>query len=116
MQGGQVTGEGSCGDENERRRRENYFVTRLDSIEQARSKAREREGRGQSGPNANQNELSGLLQHKPLHVARSCAERHPDTEFASALRDTIRHHAVESDDGEHERERGNDGRSFYWWR
>ena len=105
MQGGQVTSERSCGDEYQRRRRENHLITRLDFVQQARGEARERECCGDSSSNADQNQLSGLLQNESLHVASSCAERHPNAEFADTLRDAIRHHAVESNGGEHERER-----------
>ena len=49
-----------------------------------------------------------MPQEQAADVAGGGAERHPDADFAGALRGDVRDHAVDADDAEEERDRGSD--------
>ena len=51
-------------------------------------------------------EEAGLAEDEEQHVAAACAERHAHADFAGALRDRIRQHAVNADSCEGERDAG----------
>jgi hypothetical protein len=53
--------------------------------------------------------IRGAPDHEPEQRAGSRAERAADAELAVAVRDRMRGHAVDADDADAERDRGEDG-------
>ena len=62
------------------------------------------ERRGQADGDADGDERQAARQHQSQHVAALRAKRDADADFARALRDAVRHDAVETHGGEQHRD------------
>ena len=67
---------------------------------------RREQGRGHADDDADGKQDSGIAQHQLQHRAALRSQRHADTDLAGAPADRISHHAIESHDGEHDRQPG----------
>ena len=57
---------------------------------------------------ADENKSGGAAEHEDEDIAALRAQRHAHADFVRALHDEKRHHAVNPDRSEHERDRGED--------
>src|SRR5436190_16206216 len=94
--------------EEERHERERWDVVRANSVEE-RLENPHREHRGdETDRDAADDEPAALREHEPHHVAACRTERHTYSQFARALGDGVRDHAVKPCTCEHQRECGKD--------
>ncbi len=68
-------------------------------------RARSGESRQQTGEQTEADEFAGLRQNKAQDISRLRAERHANSDFPRALNDAVSHYPVNSDRGNHERDR-----------
>ena len=96
------------GDEQERARHGEIEqrVRRIDLEQRLLHQPRHRESAGDADHDAHQREARAVAEHHAHDRAWCRAERHADADLARAKRDEMRHHAVDAQAGEQQRERG----------
>ena len=83
-----------------------------DPEEKTRHQTSESERARNPDDKADRDEPQSLPQSHPKDIAFLCAERQPNPDLARALNDGVTHHAIDTDRGQHERERGEEARAI----
>jgi hypothetical protein len=102
--GGQISGDHHGAGEGDQADGQRERIVRRDLVKLGSEQVRTSDGRGNSDEQADDQQLESVAQYELPNVSTAGAERHPDPNLRGALCGQVRHHSVETDDRQGERE------------